>query len=667
MAKSSFSQLFKQRFNYLVRLDRLGVPKGQIRQALHQTQMVGLPFIYGSFSIMFVVYALIQQFLLDEVGQQMMVAVAIGSAVFLGIGFIFLLRGRVPAQYAELGTAVVAGVILLTILLRFFLNPAPNQSANLALFLFGAGVMFTSLRWYIFMQSICWVAFFVIFWLYPDSDEWLYFGVMIFVATFTGLVAHWTRLHALQRAEVFRFVEKRHRHELELRTAQQQTSYAVGQHITSILELETLLEQIAELIWQRYEAYYVAVFLPNKNLLAIEAVAEAGMGVPESGLRLRAGLTGLVGWVLANGRPLCIDDVTRDFRYDPSEKAPNTQSEILLPLKMGDKVLGVLDLQSDRPSAFSPSEIPNFQLLADQVAISLENAQLYDEIKRFSQQLEQKVAERTLALQEAYGRLERLDKTKADFIMIASHELRTPLTIVNFNAQMLMDDELIQANSAHHKWAESIERGTVRMEEVVQSMLDVARIDSSSLQLFLAPLDLVFLLRQVASHFKEAVRERMITIDYFADLNDLPEIEADVEAMQKVLHQVLVNAIKYTPDGGTIGVNGRFRPHSAGGAKPAGEVELIISDSGIGIHPDVQELIFEKFYQTGEVMLHSSGKTSFKGGGAGLGLAIAKGIVEAHNGRIWAESDGHDEDLLLGSRFHIVLPVRQLTIDDFRL
>jgi signal transduction histidine kinase len=141
----------------------------------------------------------------------------------------------------------------------------------------------------------------------------------------------------------------------------------------------------------------------------------------------------------------------------------------------------------------------------------------------------------------------------------------------------------------------------------------------------------------------------------------LPEVEADVEALQKVFYQVLINAIKYTPDGGMVRVDGRFHPPNNNSVQSVGEVEIIISDSGVGIAPEIRELIFEKFYQTGEVMLHSSGKTSFKGGGAGLGLAIAKGIVVAHNGRIWAESEGHDEDLLPGSRFHIVLPVKQPT------
>ena len=656
--KPTFAQLIRRRFNNLVRLERLGVPQTQIRQALNETQMVGLPFIYVSFSIMFAVYALIQQFVLNEAGQQLMVAVAWGSAVFLVIGFVLLLQGYIPSQYAEWATAVVASVILLTILLRFYLNPVPNQSANLAIFLFGAGVMFISLRWYLFMQIVCWLAWGLIFWLYPDHEEWLYFGVMIFVATFTGLVAHWVRMHALQQAEIFRFVEQRQRRELEQRTIQQQTSYAVGQRITSILELDSLLDQIAVLIWQKYDIYYVGVFLPNKNKLAIEAVAEAGAGVPAGGLQLQAGLKGLVGWVMANGRPLCIDDITRDFRYKIDEKAPNAQSEILLPLKMGDKVLGVLDLQSDQSGAFSPEEIPNFQLLADQVASALENAQLYAEIKQFNQQLEQKVAERTQALQEAYGQLERLDKTKTDFITIASHELRTPLTIVNFNAQMLLEDEQIQANEYHKKWSVGIGRGAARMEEVVQSMLDVAKIDSSSLDLYLAPVELTFLLRQLAKRFKQPLAERNITLDV-EHLAKLPEVEADIEALQKVFYQVLINAIKYTPNGGSVIVNGRFHPTENGGAKPAGEVEIIVADSGVGIAPEIQELIFEKFYQTGEVMLHSSGKTSFKGGGAGLGLAIARGIVAAHNGRIWAESEGYNEELFPGSQFHIVLPVKQ--------
>ena len=138
-------------------------------------------------------------------------------------------------------------------------------------------------------------------------------------------------------------------------------------------------------------------------------------------------------------------------------------------------------------------------------------------------------------------------------------------------------------------------------------------------------------------------------------MRDLPDIEADAGTLEKVFYHLIINAVKYTPDGGRIQIEGR--PLTEPDQSPA--VEISIADEGVGIAPDVQELIFEKFYQTGEVMLHSSGKTTFKGGGSGLGLAIARGIIGAHNGRIWVESPGHDEQTCPGSTFHLVLPVQQ--------
>ena len=129
-------------------------------------------------------------------------------------------------------------------------------------------------------------------------------------------------------------------------------------------------------------------------------------------------------------------------------------------------------------------------------------------------------------------------------------------------------------------------------------------------------------------------------------------IDVDVEMMRKVFYHVIMNAIKYTPDGGKVSVSGKVIEDSN---KP--EVEITVSDTGIGIAPQNHELVFEKFYQTGEVMLHSSGKTKFKGGGPGLGLAIARGIVEAHGGRIWLDSPGHDEETNPGTTVYVRLPV----------
>jgi signal transduction histidine kinase len=137
----------------------------------------------------------------------------------------------------------------------------------------------------------------------------------------------------------------------------------------------------------------------------------------------------------------------------------------------------------------------------------------------------------------------------------------------------------------------------------------------------------------------------------------LPSIMADPDAMQKVFYHLIVNAIKYTPDGGKITITGRCI--TGGWEDPFPGIEIIVSDTGIGIDPQLHELIFTKFYQTGELALHSTGKTVFKGAGPGLGLTVARGIVEAHRGKIWVESPGHDEKTFPGSQFHIVLPLRQ--------
>jgi signal transduction histidine kinase len=131
-------------------------------------------------------------------------------------------------------------------------------------------------------------------------------------------------------------------------------------------------------------------------------------------------------------------------------------------------------------------------------------------------------------------------------------------------------------------------------------------------------------------------------------------IYADPERIYQALRNILSNAIKFTPDKGSITVDGRTLP---------GFIEITVADTGIGISSENQTLIFEKFGQLGRVDLHSSGKTKFKGGGPGLGLAIARGIVEAHGGTIWVESEGHDEKKLPGSTFHVLIPARTEATD----
>ena len=194
------------------------------------------------------------------------------------------------------------------------------------------------------------------------------------------------------------------------------------------------------------------------------------------------------------------------------------------------------------------------------------------------------------------------------------------------------------------------------MQEIIESLLDAAKIDNRELRLSHSPIPVASLVAFVLEMLKSPIQERNLKV--VTQLRNLPEIEADVSAMRKVIYHLLSNAIKYTPNGGEITITGR--------AVPAGEtaltvdgIELIVSDTGIGIDPEYHELIFTKFFQTGSAILHSTSKTKFKGGGPGLGLGIVMGIVKAHGGMVWVESPGFDEVRCPGSHFHVVLPLRQ--------
>jgi len=259
-------------------------------------------------------------------------------------------------------------------------------------------------------------------------------------------------------------------------------------------------------------------------------------------------------------------------------------------------------------------------------------------------------------LEKIQMELERLDRSKSDFIAVAAHELKTPLTLIEGYASMLREQVFNEnENETPLVLLKGVDNGIRRLGEIIDDMIDVSMIDNDMLSLNFQPMWLNRLLnvlkQEMADHVKE--RNQILEINDFPGSNEM--IFADTERIHKALTNILTNAIKYTPDGGKITVEGRLL---------SGFVEILVKDTGIGIAEEDQTRIFEKFGGLGDVSLHSSGKTKFKGGGPGLGLPITKGILEAHGGSIWVESDGCDEENLPGSTFHILIPLRKEPPDD---
>ncbi len=397
----------------------------------------------------------------------------------------------------------------------------------------------------------------------------------------------------------------------------------------------------------------------------IQLLPAGGMGeVPPAGSLPAA--SPIIEYLLSAHEPLHQHDIITSPRFTGASQHEREwfnllDLEIYIPIFTREDWIGLVGLGAKTSGApYFEEDILLLSTLADQMAVALQNIRLMESLTRVNNDFRRAYAameQSNRHLQQANQQLEKLDRTKSDFISIASHELRTPLTVMRGYNEMLMEDPKINENHYHYKLVKGIHSGILRLHEIVESMLDMASIDSRMLQLQTEPLTLNVQLCQVSESFADSLKERNIHLS-IENLRDLPTVEADPEAIRKVFTQLIQNAIKYTPDGGSVNINGY---HIFPGQMnfPEGGVEIIVSDTGIGIDPEYLEVIFSKFYQTGEIALHSTGRTKFKGAGPGLGLAIVKGIVEAHGGKIWAESRGYSEETCPGSLFHVLLPTRQ--------
>ncbi|MBL0225598.1 MAG: PAS domain S-box protein [Geobacteraceae bacterium] len=274
-------------------------------------------------------------------------------------------------------------------------------------------------------------------------------------------------------------------------------------------------------------------------------------------------------------------------------------------------------------------------------------------------------------LENSAAGLARLNRMKDSFLGLASHELKTPLTVIMGYSDLLLTDMKGQLTESTEEMVQNISAAAVRLDNIVKDMIDVSMIDQKRLELKLDQVDINALIESAVKELRFFLVLRKQEITTHLDTS-LPIIRGDHTRLMQLLSNILGNAIKFTPDGGSISVttaliqDDRHRPlHEVGSSglnaysshRPF--IEIVISDTGIGIDKEDQRRIFDKFYEAGNIEEHSSGKVAFKARGAGLGLSIAKGVIDMHGGHLWAESAGYDPQACPGSSFYILLPVEQ--------
>ncbi|MBN1287721.1 MAG: GAF domain-containing protein [Anaerolineae bacterium] len=329
------------------------------------------------------------------------------------------------------------------------------------------------------------------------------------------------------------------------------------------------------------------------------------------------------------------------------------QMNAYAPVIVGNELIGILACGSKIGDApFYPQELELLATIANQTGIALRNARLVADLRKRETEM--------MALNEnlnsANAQLAKLDSVKSDFITIASHELRTPLAqirgytdiVETFNDQGMLEEHIVKDMTA------KLRKATARLEVLISDMLDVSQLDVDAMDLRFVETRPVSIIRMAIDPLTDAIKERSLTLAA-RGLSDLPPIKADLERLVQAFRNIIINAIKYTPDSGSIEIRGRVSSEDADG-NPV-EVEIAVADAGVGIAPEHQELIFEKFFRGIDPSLHSTGTTKFMGAGPGLGLTIARGVIEGHGGRIYCESPGFDMENFPGSTFYVILPV----------
>lgn len=280
-------------------------------------------------------------------------------------------------------------------------------------------------------------------------------------------------------------------------------------------------------------------------------------------------------------------------------------------------------------------------------------------------------------LEKSATDLARLNKMKDSFLGIASHELKTPLTVIMGYAELILTEAPEKVDPNVLDMVQNIANAAARLDNIVKDMVDVSMIDEKRLELTLDEVDVNRLLEDSRNELRFFLSKRKQQLDLELD-ESIPSIRGDAARLMQLLSNVIGNAIKFTPDGGRITVSTRAKYLLRSKQTPTLDpiqslvnigkeqhlyVEITVADTGIGIDVDDQLRIFDKFYEVGNIEEHSSGNVAFKSRGAGLGLSIAKGIVEMHGGEIWVESPGYNPDQFSGSTFHIVLPLNPITGD----
>jgi signal transduction histidine kinase/DNA-binding response OmpR family regulator/PAS domain-containing protein len=430
---------------------------------------------------------------------------------------------------------------------------------------------------------------------------------------------------AMENARLFQET-KRAQEALRRQNERLSAAAEIGRLVTSTLDLDTIFSRTVNLVRERFGYYHAALFVVEEtgfNVVLREAAGPAAAEMKAEGHSLPINGKSIVGTVTMTGKSAVVNNVAEDPTYKPNALLPDTRAETAIPLHVGNRIIGALDIQSAAVGAFTQDDMSVLQILADQVAIAIDNARSYQ------------------LAQQAVKEIRELDRVKTQFLANMSHELRTPLnSIIGFSRVILKGIDGAISDLQRQDLTAIYSSGQ-HLLGLINDVLDLAKIEAGKMDISLEETNIAEIISSVMSSASGLVKDKPIRLTQKIP-DDLPTVRADAIRIRQVLLNLLSNAAKFTEQG-DITVEAAVQVEPIG----APEVIVRVSDTGPGISEGDQAKLFQAFSQVDD-------SPTRKTGGSGLGLSISQQLIQLHGGRIGVQSEPGK-----GSTFYFTLPVFQ--------
>ncbi len=416
----------------------------------------------------------------------------------------------------------------------------------------------------------------------------------------------------------------------------------VGETISKQVSQEGLVYSVSKNLALRMKIDFSLIYVHNPQTNALEVLGSTRTPLPLTHplvLHLQKVKDTIVTEELERIRDDAVDPEELKTLDAVVQEMQSMKIALASPMFSEEQLVGILLLGQKRSGdIYSKEEIDFLEVIAPQIGTALIKARLYDEAKQFNTKLKKEVDNATKELRVANNRLKQLDTAKSEFLSIAAHQLRTPLTGIKGYLSMFLEGDFGKVTKSQQTEMEKIFNSADRLTRLIDVFLNVSRIETGRLELKKTKVKLEEILDSVVTEVEQQAKAKGLKLTIQKPDEALPEVYVDKDKIHDVMMNLTDNAVKYTPQGW---VNVRM-------ARSKSLITYEVRDSGIGIAPEEIDKLFQKFSRAEAVSrIHT--------GGSGLGLFIAKKIIEAHGGRVWAESEGEGK----GSMFTFTLPIQE--------